>query len=104
MPEGFDEIFAKQGLASSDFEQRVNYQRALEGELARTLLAMEPVPGARVQLSIPEQSLFVGSRRGPAKTPAASVMLELRRDLTAAESDTSPTSSPPRCRASPPTR
>ena len=87
-PAGFDEIFSQQGLASSDFEQRVNYQRALEGELARTLLAMEAVAGARVQLSIPEQSLFVGTNSGPAKTPSASVMLELRRDLTSAESDT----------------
>jgi flagellar M-ring protein FliF len=87
-PAGFDEIFSQQGLASSDFEQRVNYQRALEGELARTLLAMEPVAGARVQLSIPEPSLFVGTSSGPAKTPSASVMLELRRDLSSAEADT----------------
>ncbi len=87
-PPGFDEIFSQQGLASSDFEQRVNYQRALEGELARTLLAMEPVAGARVQLSIPEPSLFVGTSSAPAAAPSASVMLELRRDLTGAESDT----------------
>lgn len=88
VPEGFDEIFAQQGLASSDFEQRVNYQRALEGELARTLLAMEPVAGARVQLSIPEPTLFVGSGEAPADGPTASVMLQLNRDLTRDESDT----------------
>ena len=87
-PEGFDEIFANQGLASSDFEQRVNYERALEGELARTLLTMEPVAGARVQLSIPEQSIFIGDGTNATDKPTASVVLSLRRDLTRAESDT----------------
>jgi flagellar M-ring protein FliF len=87
-PEGFDEIFANQGLASSDFEQRVNYERALEGELARTLLTMEPVAGARVALSIPEPSIFIGDGTSPTDKPTASVVLSLRRDLTRAESDT----------------
>jgi flagellar M-ring protein FliF len=87
-PAGFDEIFAKQGLASSDFEQRVNYERALEGELARTLLTMQPVAGARVQLSIPQQSIFIGNGTSTADKPTASVVLSLRRDLTRAESDT----------------
>jgi flagellar M-ring protein FliF len=87
-PEGFDEIFANQGLASSDFEQRVNYERALEGELARTLLTMEPVAGARVQLSIPEPSIFIGDGTNTTDKPTASVVLSLHRDLTRAESDT----------------
>jgi flagellar M-ring protein FliF len=88
VPQGFAEIFAKQGLASSDFEQRVSYQRALEGELARTLLSMEPVAGARVQLSIPEQSLFVADPSQTTQVPTASVMLSLKRDLTRGEADT----------------
>ncbi|MCE9620942.1 MAG: flagellar M-ring protein FliF [Actinomycetia bacterium] len=88
VPDGFDEIFSNQGLASSDFEQRVNYERSLEGELARTLLTMEPVAGARVQLSLPEPSIFIGSGTDTAEQPTASVMLSLRRDLTAAEADT----------------
>ncbi|MEA3183702.1 MAG: flagellar M-ring protein FliF, partial [Ilumatobacteraceae bacterium] len=87
-PAGFEEIFAKQGLASSDFEQRVNYERALEGELARTLLTMQPVAGARVQLTIPQQSIFIGDGTNSADKPTASVVLSLRRDLTRAESDT----------------
>ncbi len=86
-PEGFDEIFANQGLASSDFEQRVNYERALEGELAQTLLTMDPVAGARVQLSIPAPSIFIGDGGDNADKPTASVVLSLRRDLTRAESD-----------------
>ncbi|MCU1393264.1 MAG: fliF [Ilumatobacteraceae bacterium] len=89
VPKGFDEIFANQGLASSDFEQRVNYERALEGELARTLLAMDPVSGANVQLSIPEQSIFIGdSNSTPGEKPTASVMLSLKRPLTADEVNT----------------
>jgi flagellar M-ring protein FliF len=88
IPKGFDEIFANQGLASSDFEQRVNYERALEGELARTLLAMEPVAGANVQLSIPEQSIFIGNGAGQSKVPTASVMLSLRHELTKKQVDT----------------
>lgn len=87
-PDGFEEIFANQGLASSDFEQRVNYERALEGELARTLLTMEPIAGARVQLSIPERSVFIGTGTGSSDQPTASVMLSLRRELSKAEADT----------------
>jgi flagellar M-ring protein FliF len=87
-PEGFDQVFASQGLASSDFEQRVNYQRALEGELARTLLTMQPIAGARVALSIPQPSIFIGDGTTPADKATASVVLSLRRDLTRAESDT----------------
>jgi flagellar M-ring protein FliF len=87
-PEGFDQIFASQGLASSDFEQKVNYQRALEGELARTLLTMQPVAGARVALSIPQPSIFIGDGTTPADKATASVVLSLRRQLTRAESDT----------------
>lgn len=88
VPKGFDEIFSNQGLASSDFEQRVNYERALEGELARTLLAMEPVAGANVQLSIPEQSIFIGDGGDPGQVPTASVMLSLKRPLTSQEINT----------------
>lgn len=88
VPPGFDEVFAGQGLATSDFEQQVNYERALEGELARTLLAMEPVQGASVQLSLPERSLYIGTGADEAATPTASVLLSLRRPLTGREVDT----------------
>jgi flagellar M-ring protein FliF len=88
VPPGFDEVFAGQGLATSDFEQRVNYERALEGELARTLLAMEPVQGANVQLSLPERSLYIGTGADAASVPSASVLLSLKRPLTGREVDT----------------
>jgi flagellar M-ring protein FliF len=88
VPPGFDEVFAGQGLATSDFEQQVNYERALEGELARTLLAMEPVQGANVQLSLPERSLYIGTGADDAAKPSASVLLSLDRPLTGREVDT----------------
>lgn len=88
VPDGFDEVFAGQGLATSDFEQRVNYERALEGELARTLLAMEPVRGANVQLSLPERSLYIGTGADEPPAASASVLLSLERPLTSREVDT----------------
>jgi flagellar M-ring protein FliF len=88
VPPGFDEVFAGQGLATSDFEQRVNYERALEGELARTLLAMQPVRGANVQLSLPERSLYIGTGADEQAMPSASVLLSLERPLTGREVDT----------------
>ncbi len=57
LPPGY-ELFDEQGLGATDFQQRVDYQRALEGELARTLMAMDGIQGASVRLAIPERSPF----------------------------------------------
>jgi flagellar M-ring protein FliF len=68
--EGF-ELFDKQKLGASDFQQKVTYQRALEGEIARTVEQVDGVSGAQVQLVLPEDSLFAEEA-----TPAtAAVML-----------------------------
>lgn len=61
-------------LGMTDFMQRVNYQRALEGELARTIASMEPVASARVHIVIPEPSLFISEERAP----TASIVLGLK--------------------------
>ncbi len=58
VPQGY-ELLDQQGLSVSDFRQRVDYQRALEGELARTLSAMTGVRSATVHLVIPEEALFI---------------------------------------------
>ena len=58
VPQGY-ELLDEQGLSVSDFRQRVDYQRALEGELARTLTAMGSVDSSTVHLVIPEEALFV---------------------------------------------
>jgi flagellar M-ring protein FliF len=57
------EIFDKQGLGATEQSQRVSYQRALQGELSRTIAALEHVRQARVLLAMPESSLFRRDRQ-----------------------------------------
>src|SRR5215208_5910075 len=52
------ELLDKQKLGASDFQQQVNYQRALEGQLAQTIGQIEGVGGATVQLVLPQDQLF----------------------------------------------
>lgn len=86
MPEGWA-IMDKEGLATSDLKQRVDYQRALEGELALTLMGIDAVDRATVHLTLPEKPIYAGSTTATAK-PTASVLLELKRPLSADETDT----------------
>lgn len=59
--DGF-ELFDASDLGLTDFAQRIKYQRAMQGELARTIMKIEGVTEARVHLSIPERSVFRGER------------------------------------------
>ncbi len=59
------EIFDKQGLGATEQSQRVSYQRALQGELARTIGALDRVRQARVLLALPVSSLFQRDRQQP---------------------------------------
>jgi flagellar M-ring protein FliF len=68
------ESFDKMRLGATEFEQRVLYRRALEGELARTIGTLGSVQSARVHLVLPEKSVFV-TRAEPA---SASIVLRLR--------------------------
>src|SRR3954464_15905629 len=52
------ELFDKQKLGASDFQQQVTYQRALEGQLAGTIGQIDGVGGATVQLVLPQDQLF----------------------------------------------
>ncbi|MDX6399109.1 MAG: flagellar M-ring protein FliF [Gaiellaceae bacterium] len=52
------ELFDKQKLGASDFQQQVTYQRALEGQLAGTISQIDGVGGATVQLVLPQDQLF----------------------------------------------
>src|SRR4051795_8319340 len=52
------ELFDKQKLGASDFQQQVTYQRALEGQLAQTIGQIDGVGGATVQLVLPQDQLF----------------------------------------------
>ena len=59
------ELFNKSDMGLTDFAQKINYQRALQGELARTIMMMDGIETARVHLAIPERSLFRGNRSTP---------------------------------------
>ncbi len=75
------ELFDKPNWSSSDFSERVNYQRALEAELERTIETMDTVESARVHLVLPHESLFTTEER-PAK---AAVVVKLRTQRMADE-------------------
>src|SRR5881398_636458 len=88
LPEGGGvgfELFDRQTLGQTDFLQRLNYQRALQGELGRTISRLGGVESARAHLALPERSLFVGEDR----RPSASVVVKLApgRALSAAQVD-----------------
>jgi flagellar M-ring protein FliF len=68
------ELFDKPNWSGSDFSEKVNYQRALEAELERTIQTMNGVEAVRVHLVLPRDSLFT-ERERPAK---AAVVLKLR--------------------------
>ncbi|HWU96229.1 MAG TPA: flagellar basal-body MS-ring/collar protein FliF, partial [Sphingomonas sp.] len=59
------ELFNKSDMGLTNFAQKINYQRALQGELVRTITAMDGVESARVHLALPEKTLFRGDRVEP---------------------------------------
>ena len=71
------EILDATNFGISDFLQKVNYKRALEGELAKTLRTFDEINSARVHIVIPEKSLYTED----IQQPTASVVLDLRRSL-----------------------
>ncbi|MDH3349573.1 MAG: flagellar basal-body MS-ring/collar protein FliF, partial [Desulfobulbaceae bacterium] len=76
------EIFDKQSFALTDFVQKVNYTRALQGELSRTISSLGPVENARVHLAIPEKRLFKNQQ----KAATASVIVKLSNGRTLTDS------------------
>ncbi len=58
-------LLDQMGVTSSEFQQSVAYKRALEGELAATIAAMNGVRNASVRLAIPEETVFVSERQDP---------------------------------------
>ncbi len=72
------EVFDKQAFGTTSFVQKINKQRALEGELVKTIMHIKGVTRARVHLSIPESSPFVTER----KPPSGSVVLDVDRGVT----------------------
>lgn len=68
------EIFDRKNFGMTEFVQKLNYQRALQGELARTISQIAGVEQARVHLVIPEKTLFKDSE----KPPTASIVLRMK--------------------------
>ncbi|MFK3833721.1 flagellar basal-body MS-ring/collar protein FliF [Microbacterium sp. NPDC087868] len=71
-------LLDKMGVTASEFQQSVTYKRAIEGELASTIGAMDGISTASVQLAIPEESVFVSEQQ----TPTASVFVKTRNGST----------------------
>lgn len=67
------EVFDKQSFGLTDFAQKINYLRALQGELSRTITSLAPVEAARVHLALPEKRLFKDQQQAS----TASVILKI---------------------------
>lgn len=68
------EIFDKSNLGMTEFAQKLNYQRGLQGELSRSINELDGVIESRVHLAMPDQSVFAEKE----KEPSASVVLKIR--------------------------
>ncbi len=68
------ELFDRNNFGSSEFAEQVNYHRAVEGELERSIMSISEVETARVHITFPKQSIFLENRQ-PAK---ASVLLKVK--------------------------
>jgi flagellar M-ring protein FliF len=75
------EIFDTPKLGMTEFVQKLNYQRALQGELSRTIQSLGSVEKARVHIVIPKRSVFTEQE----EVPSASVVLKLRPGKTLSE-------------------
>ncbi|HTS31734.1 MAG TPA: flagellar basal-body MS-ring/collar protein FliF [Bryobacteraceae bacterium] len=69
------ELFDKPNLGATEFTEHVNYRRALEGELERSVMSLAEVEQARVHITFPKESVFLDAQQ-PAK---ASVLVKIRR-------------------------
>jgi flagellar M-ring protein FliF len=69
------ELFDKTNLGATEFTEHINYRRALEGELERSVMSLAEVESARVHITFPKDSVFLDSQQ-PAK---ASVLVKLRQ-------------------------
>lgn len=75
VPAGLESLNSVSGLGTSEFMETARYRHAMEGELARSIIALDSVRSARVHLAIPKRTLFVGRDE---EKPTASVVLDLQ--------------------------
>lgn len=74
------EVFDRTSLGTTDFVQRLNYQRALQGELSRTIRQIKEIEQARVHIVTPKEALFLDEQ----KKPTASVLIKTRSGMALA--------------------
>jgi flagellar M-ring protein FliF len=79
------EIFDKKNFGETEFQQRVNYIRAVQGELARTIQAVDGVEKVRVHIVVPEKALFSEDQ----KNPTASIALTMKKGRKLSDSQVS---------------
>jgi flagellar M-ring protein FliF len=77
------EIFDRKNFGMTEFVQKLNYQRALQGELSRTIAQITGVEQARVHLVIPEKSLFKDNE----KPATASIVLKMKSNRALRDSE-----------------
>ena len=77
------EIFDRKNFGMTEFVQKLNYQRALQGELSRTIAQIQGVEQARVHLVVPEKTLFKDSE----KPATASVILRMKSNRSLRDSE-----------------
>jgi len=77
------EIFDRKSFGMTEFVQKLNYQRALQGELSRTISQLNGVEQARIHLVIPEKSLFKENE----KPATASVVLKMKSERSLKDSE-----------------
>jgi len=77
------EIFDRKSFGMTEFVQKINYQRALQGELSRTISQLNGVEQARIHLVIPEKSLFKENE----KPATASVVLKMKSNRSLRDSE-----------------
>ena len=85
------EIFDKKDIGISDFVQQVNYRRALEGELSRTIMNIQGIIQARVHIVIPQERLFKEDQN----EPTASIVLKLQPTVNLRAAESLPPKQPP---------
>ncbi len=73
------EIFDNKVFGATEFEQQMNYRRALQGELSRTINSLDEIQQCRVHIVIPKESLFVEQQKKP--TAAVTIKLKAGRKL-----------------------
>lgn len=71
------ELFDKTNFGMTEFTEKLNFQRAIQGELTRTICQLAPVMAARVHLAMPEQNVYASDQ----EPTTASVVLKLRRGM-----------------------